>query len=229
MFLSRDDYNRWTDYINERVDDPDKGGFLCAENINSDPEVQFGGQYSELMPMMAALVYGIGYHHAKPMNQVIEDIKASWDDIKAQNGMVHDGDLIIDPETGIGINPKDKSIHFEPISDDIKKEWEDTLRRNIGACPEMVKKLQTRDDIYDVLEECCDSGGFDIRRDECGGYNVFFSYEGRDFLYRTSAPGHLTYYSDEGILDDCFENDAVFREIVEDLIEHSNPEVREGI
>ncbi len=93
-------------------------------------------------------------------------------------------------------------------------------------CPEIVKKLQARDDIYDVLEECCDSGVFDIRRDYGGGYNVFFSYDGRDFLYSTSAPGHLTYYSDEGMYDDYFENDAVFREIIEDLIEHSNPEVR---
>ncbi|MCR5596126.1 MAG: hypothetical protein K6G12_09775 [Lachnospiraceae bacterium] len=223
MFLKQEDYIKWTDYINDRVDDPEKGGFICAENINSGPEVQFGGRYSEMLPMMAALVYGIGYHHAKSMNQVLEDIKATWDDIKAQNGMVHDGDLIIDPETGIGINPEDKIIHFAPIPDDIKKEWEDTLRRNIGVCPEMVKKLQTRDDIYDVLEECCDSGEFDIRREEGGGYNVFFSYEGWAFLYNTSAPGRLTYYSDEGVYDDCFENDAVFREIIEDLIEHAVP------
>ena len=187
MFLSRDDYNRWTDYINERVDDPEKGGFLCAENINSEPEVQFGGQYSELLPMMAALVYGIGYHNAVPMNQVLEDIKATWDNIKTRNGTIHDGKHITDLDTHV--------------------------------TTDMIRKLQTGDGVFDILETCCNDGSLDIRHDDEGGYIVLFRYDGKSFLYRTSSPGYLTYYTDDEVIEDKFENDKIFMEIIEDLTE----------
>ncbi len=218
MYLQEDDYKKWIDHINENVEDPEKGGFICGEIVGDGPEINFGGAYSEVIKILAALVYYVGYQEGKTLENTLPDIEEAWNVMKNSGMSGKAGDVILDLDTGIGFNPVDETIHFRPIPEEIQKEMIERMEGPTNACKKMVDLLSTKSGISTVINACLFSGNFTIdSNDKEDGLIVRINYEGHNFVYDMDDPGFLTFMDDGVCVTDFFEHDSEFRKKINEM------------